>query len=79
LRKNCFLNNSFTVGLGFPYAEHVKFTVELKIASRFVTSFFIRGGTKEKMKMFCMIKCLPKTCNSRFCLAFPAKFSAKQV
>jgi hypothetical protein len=42
------LINYLTVGFGFPYVEHVKFTVELKIASIFVISFFIRGGTAKK-------------------------------
>jgi len=41
-----FLNGYFTVGFGFPYAEHVRFIVELKIASIFVISFSIRGETK---------------------------------
>ncbi len=46
IRKLVFLNSYFTVGFGFPYAEHVKFIVELKIASIFVISFSIRGETK---------------------------------
>ena len=40
--------NYLTVGFGFPKAEQVKFTVELRIASIFVVSFSIRGGTEEK-------------------------------